>query len=258
MPGADGPLAGRVILLTRPAGRAGPLARRLTALGAEVDARPTIAFAPPRERDPVRRALARLDDYDWIAFTSASGVERFAARCRARGRGRPRARVAVVGEATARRARRAGLGPDVVAGDPRAAGLAAALAGAIEPGARVLLVQPERTVERLAAALAAAGARVDAVAFYRTVSAPQAAGAASALVAGRYDVVLLTSPSTLHALLEAGGARAARALARIAVVAIGPTTAAAVRAAGLVPAAIADDPSAEGLARAVLAATVLP
>ena len=71
------PLEGRSILVTRPAERAQELVRRLEALGARVEARPTIALEPPRNHEPVRAAIRRLGRYDWLLFTSPSGVEYF-------------------------------------------------------------------------------------------------------------------------------------------------------------------------------------
>jgi uroporphyrinogen-III synthase len=251
----EGPLAGRVVLVTRPAGRTGPLARRLRALGARVETRATIAFAPPRDPLPARRALERLADYDWLVFTSATGAERFAVAAAGAGVApRPRGRVAAIGGATAGALRRAaGIAPEVIARERSARGLAASLRGSIGPGARVLIVQPEQARDELAAALRGMGAVVEAVAFYRTVGAREAGAAARGVIDGRYDVVVFTAPSTLAFLLEAGGRPALHALRAVSIVAIGRATADAVESAGLAAAEIASEPTAGGIARAVLA-----
>ena len=58
MKGLERPLYNRTILVTRPAERSEELTRRLEALGARVEAKPTIALEVPTDSDPARRALA--------------------------------------------------------------------------------------------------------------------------------------------------------------------------------------------------------
>jgi uroporphyrinogen-III synthase/uroporphyrinogen III methyltransferase/synthase len=73
---------------------------------------------------------------------------------------------------------------------------------------------------------------------------------AAALSGGQVDVVALASPSALNEIAAAldGDLRPLRA---VRLVCIGPTTAEAVRAAGLVPAAVAEPHTAAGLASAI-------
>ena len=61
-------------MVTRPADGPDPLAERLRALGAEVIVQPAICISPPADWRPVDDALARLDEYDWLVFSSANGV----------------------------------------------------------------------------------------------------------------------------------------------------------------------------------------
>ena len=102
--------------------------------------------------------------------------------------------------------------------------------------------------------LAGTGATVDAVPFYRNVPAADVAAIARDVLEGTYDVVVFTAPSTLARLLEAGAGGAApvrAALRRMAVVAIGEVTAAACRQASVPVGAVADEPSDDGIVRAV-------
>jgi len=249
------PLEGRSILVTRPAERAQELVRRLEALGARVEARPTIALEPPRNREPVRAAIRRLGRYDWLLFTSPSGVEFFfkALRQEQTPFAAPRAGIAAIGAGTTRTLARHDLTVDLVAEESRGEGLAAALLARIERGQRVLLVRPERAREVLPAMLRAAAVELDLVAFYRNVAAPGIDRIARDIEADRFDVVVFTSPSTLLRLLERSGAELIQALGRAKTVAIGEVTADALGDAGLGVNGVASRPSVSGIVDAVCA-----
>jgi uroporphyrinogen-III synthase len=254
---ADPPLNGRVILLPRPSGHGEALARALRALGARVEMRPAIALEPPADAEPARRALARLERYEWLLFTSASGVRFFVSMRDQVGRGKPETSPAIgaIGPSTARELIRAGLAPTVIAEDSRSEGLARALDQRVLPGQRVLLVQPEVARPVLIRALRGLGAFPEAVAFYRNVPAPGIEGLVRDICANRFDVVLLTSPSTLHRLLEVPDVRreeVKEALGRARLVAIGQVTAHALVEAGLTADSVADEPSDEGVTRSIL------
>ncbi|HWQ14841.1 MAG TPA: uroporphyrinogen-III synthase, partial [Roseiflexaceae bacterium] len=109
----------------------------------------------------------------------------------------------------------------------------------------------------LAEGLRARGALVDTVMAYRTMPGPGVAALLGPLRAGQVDAVTFASPSAIRYLLDGLDAAGlapdeARALlTRVALVAIGPTTAAALRDAGLPVAATADPHTAEGLVRAL-------
>ena len=63
--------------MTRPREQAAELVDRLTALGAESIEAPMIRMAPPDDPDPLLRAAANPDAFDWIVFTSANAVDAF-------------------------------------------------------------------------------------------------------------------------------------------------------------------------------------
>jgi uroporphyrinogen-III synthase len=251
---AEPALRGIAVLLTRPPSRVTSLAARLRALGASVEARPTIELAPPHDPGPARRAAREVGRYDWIVLTSPTGARCFLEALAAAGaRTALRARFAVVGPGTA--AALAGAAPvGLEATDSRAEGLARVLAPALRPGERVLLVGPERARPLLSQALSGTGAEVEAVAFYRNEPARDVVAIAHDVAGGRYDVLVLSSPSSLERLL-ASGARPRdelhAALARLCVVAIGPITAHALADAGLAARAVADRPTDDGIVDAI-------
>ena len=250
------PLAGRRIVITRRAEQDQSLHRALSARGAEVIELPTIALAPPKSWRPVDAALQRLNNYDWVIFTSVNGVEAFAARLRRKRKtisGLSRALIAAIGPATARALRARGLRVSIVPEDFRAEGLLKALGKGNWRGKRVLLARAAKARHLLPRELKRRGARVDVVAVYRTV-VPRASRARLAKASGRRkpDAITFTSSSTVRnffALL--GNNRARRALRGVAVATIGPVTSHTAKAFGLKVAVEAKSYTVAGLVRAM-------
>jgi uroporphyrinogen-III synthase len=151
--------------------------------------------------------------------------------------------VAVVGSATATAARAAGLEPAFVPERFAAEEIAAGL----EPvkGLRILLPQADLADPGLAEELRRRGAEVNAVVAYRTVEVEQTPEALAELRGA--DVVVLASGSAVRSLAAQGGPGGA------AVVCIGPRTAAVAREVGFSVGVVADEASADGLVRALLA-----
>ena len=70
-------LQNKRILVTRTRHQASELAARLEALGAIPILIPTIEIVSPETYVPLDAALAQLEIYDWLLFTSANAVEVF-------------------------------------------------------------------------------------------------------------------------------------------------------------------------------------
>jgi uroporphyrinogen-III synthase len=241
-----GPLEGRVVLVTRPVAQSEELADRLTALGAEVLLAPTIEVVPPDPGGPLDRAIAQAADgrFDWVVFTSASGVRAWTTRAEALGRAPPRARLAAVGDATAGMLREVGLEPDLVPETYTTAALGAAFPSG---RGRLLLARADLATSELEAVLRTKGwtpLRVDAYRVRSVHALPERT--VSALREGRVDAVTFTSPSTVDGFVRVAGQPSG-----LAVVCIGPVTAAAAEAAGYRVDEIADPHTSEGLLQAV-------
>jgi uroporphyrinogen III methyltransferase/synthase len=248
------PLLGRRILVTRATERAAEFVDRLERLGAEAIAAPTIELAAAPSPAVLDAALAALDSFDWIVFTSAHGVDVLFARLRAIGndvRRLGRARLAAIGPATAEALASRGLRADLVPETFRGEDFAEALAPHVA-GRRVLLPRAEGAREVLPQALARAGAEVVDVATYRAEAAKDLPGRVRQLLAeDALDAITFTSPSTVrgfHALLEGG----ARASGRARIACIGPVTAQAARALGWGVDVEAREYTTDGLARALI------
>jgi uroporphyrinogen III methyltransferase/synthase len=252
--GRDLPLDGIRVLVTRPKEDAGTLQADLQSLGAEVISLPTIAILPTTESRHVKNVLDRVASFDWIAFTSRNAVRVVFAWLEAN-QGLPvhAVKVAAVGPGTADELRTWNVTPDCVPAEASGEALAAALVETGISGASVLLPLGDLAGDQLRHELESADAHVTAVQVYETAPAQVTNRAAlEALIAGTLHVVALASPSAFRNLanLPAGGI--GDALRRTQLVAIGPTTAAAIRAEGFEPGAVAAQHTTDGLVEAIV------
>lgn len=71
------PLAGKKILVTRPKEQRSTLSELLKSKGAEVLEIPTIQIKPIKENERLKEALFCLEQFQWLVFTSPTGVEVF-------------------------------------------------------------------------------------------------------------------------------------------------------------------------------------
>ncbi|HEX2309382.1 MAG TPA: uroporphyrinogen-III synthase, partial [Vicinamibacterales bacterium] len=236
------PLFGRRILVTRPREDAAELTDLLTVLGADAIEAPMLRFVAPDDYAPLDEAVARLDSFAWIVFTSANAVDHFVARVMA-GPGDLRAlkhaRICVVGPATEERLRQYRLKPDLMPpdGHPEAVAHALAQAGSLS-GQAVLVPRADVGRELFAQELRRAGAEVTDVTAYRTiVTEPEREGEPDIyglLLERQIDVVTFTSASAVRTFVQVIGQEQAVDLLRLTTVAcIGPVTAEAAAQLGI-------------------------
>jgi uroporphyrinogen III methyltransferase / synthase len=205
-PDRSRPLAGVRIMVTRPTNEPDPLANQLRSLGADVIVQPAIKISPPADWQPVDDALAHLDQYDWLVFSSANGVRflwnRLLERKPVRGR---LPRLAAIGPGTADELARYGHRADLVPEHFRAESLAEALASEA-PGRRFLLARASRGREVFAEQLTAAGAIVDQIVVYTSADVASPAPQSTALLrAGQIDWITVTSSAIARSLARLFG-----------------------------------------------------
>jgi uroporphyrinogen III methyltransferase/synthase len=252
------PLFGRRVLVTRAAQQTGEMVAALRYAGAEAVVLPMLRFAAAEDLEAIDAALARLDSYDALLFTSANAVRFFTGRAAEIGRGLVglAAEVLCVGPKTAEAAREAGL-PVHRIPERRtdAEGMLALIEKQLPPGGRrFLLPRAEIARETLPEGLRAAGATVDAVTVYRTLPPdidPERLRAP--LVAGEWHALTFTSPSTVEHFAALLDEPAREAVRRCVVAAIGPVTAEALRREGLAPDVTAARASAKEIVAALAA-----
>ena len=248
---AAGPLAGRRVIVTRPAGQEEELVSKIRAVGGQPLHVPVIRIVEPPSWTPLDAALGRLDTYDWIVLASMNGVRGLVARLRAAGRdGRAlgTARLAAIGPATQRALEEAGFVCDLVPADHRSEGLLAALSGAAA-GSRFLLVRAAAGRDLLPRGLRAAGHHVDEVAAY--ASEPIAGlddEAAAALAAGEGGWITVTSGAIAESAARLFGSR----MREWRIASLSSVTSAVLRRFGLEPAVEAAEPSVAELVAAIV------
>jgi uroporphyrinogen III methyltransferase/synthase len=200
------PLEGRTIVVTRAAAQAQRFTQLLAAAGARVVEAPSIVIAPPPSWEPLDTALAALDTFTWVMFTSVNGVAMVDRRLVGRGlswsamAGR---RVAAIGPATADALAEHGVRADVVPGEYRAEGLIERLRGVVTLADRILLPRAAQTRDVLVVELRRLGAQVTEVPAYATRRVEGGtARLRDALAAGTIDAVTFTSSSTARNFAE--------------------------------------------------------
>jgi uroporphyrinogen III methyltransferase/synthase len=246
------PLFGKRIVVTRAREQADALGSRLGALGAGVIALPTIEIRPPADSAPLDHAIASLDTYDWLIFTSANGVRFFLDRLDAGANDlrHLRAKICAIGPATRAAVEALHLKVDLMGREYVAESLLEAFAAQDMAGRRVLLPRAAVARDLVPAGLTRRGAHVDVVEAYRTVAPEHLAEQAREALACRPDCLTFTSSSTVRNLVQAAGADALRG---IPVASIGPVTTQTARELGVEVATQAKVFTVEGLVAAILA-----
>jgi uroporphyrinogen III methyltransferase/synthase len=254
------PLAGKRILITRAAEQAAGLSRLLEAEGAEVLTLSAISIEPAADAAALDRAIAQIERYQWVIFTSANGVRAFVERLHQAAldwRELKGVRLGAIGPATAEALRASGVQPDFMPDEYVAEAIIAGI-GSVT-GQRILLPRADIAREALAVELRRMGAVVDEIAAYRTVVRPLSAQAVTSALAQRPDAVTFTSSSTVRGLLAAlPGMNASEALRGMAVACIGPITAQTAREVGLTPQVVAEEYTMPGLTRALVSYFTTP
>ena len=250
---ATRPLFGKRILVTRARVQASALTEKLTALGAACIEAPVIRIAPPADGYAVLDgAIAELNAYQWLIFTSVNGVEHFFARLHAAGkdtRALGYARVAAIGAATSAALRAFGIRADLVPPEFRAEAVAEELRPLLPPRARILLPRAQEARDVLPDTLRAHGATVDVVAAYETVPEIEDAAIAQRLASGEIDMVTFTSSSTVKNLVKMLGN--ITPLQQVKIACIGPVTADTARSFALEPDIVAKEYTIDGLVRSI-------
>lgn len=253
------PLFGKRVLVTRARSQASALSERIEALGGEAVEFPVIRITRPARQDLLDAALRRLEDYDWVVFTSVNGVKCFFRRlCELNLdiRRMAKAKVAAIGPRTAEALLDKGIQVDVLPGEYRAESLAEAMASRVEAGEKVLLPRADIARKVLARQLERCGLDVTEVDAYDTrVGTEDAGEVARLLEEGAIHVITFTSSSTVRNFVEA--IRSVREdwrslIAPAQIACIGPITARTAEEFGLRVDAVASEYTIDGLVDAVI------
>ncbi len=200
-PSNDNPLAGRRIVVTRPAAQAVRFGALLEAHGAVALRYPAIVIAPPSDADALKRVLAALASFDVAVFVSPTAVREGLKQVATWPAG---VRVAAVGPGTCAELERHGIRSTLTpaAGADTDALLADPGFNALDARS-VVIFRGEGGRERLRDALLARGARVACAECYRRESPSGLARLAGEWQRAPADAVTVFSAGALRNLLEA-------------------------------------------------------
>ena len=249
-------LAGKRIVITRAAAQCEALAQEFMARGASPIVLPLVAFADPEDFAPLDAAIAGIAQFDWMILTSAQAVRALVKRSEALKHPLTPTgsmlRIACVGPVTAEAARRAGLPVDHIAGTHSGVALAEELGSRLQ-GRTVILPRSDRANPDLPAALKRHGASVTEVIAYRTLRPTEVERQSLRKIAeGEADTILFFSPSAVQHFVELFGSEQSRELQdKLAITAVGPVTANALREAGVLRTVMAADTTASAVIEAL-------
>lgn len=229
------PLAGKKILVTRPKELISAMAEKLRRQGAEVLELPAIRTVPISPNEALSSALERISGYDWIVFTSPTGVRIFFDALKENKkdvRSLAKARLAVLGSGTKKELEARGMFADLMPQVYDGKALGEALARECRPGERVLVPRAAIGNQELITELQKVDKLViDDVATYDTLyESPALIDERAEFEDGKIDYAVFTSASTVK-----GFARAVEGLdfRKVRAVCIGKQTKAAADALGM-------------------------
>lgn len=254
------PLTGKRIVVTRAHHQAAGFLRELEALGAEVILLPTIEIRPPQSFQPLDKALATVQKYDWLILTSVNGVQALKKRMEKAGIPPSALRhlaIAAIGPATGTEIEQLGLKVECTPQEYVAEAVVDMLSERVK-GKRVLLVRAKMARDVIPRELRQAGAEVDVAEAYETVVPVNAARRLQELLVEGHlqaDIITFTSSSTARnfAAILPSGLSPKVVLEGITVASIGPVTTATLKEIGVPEVLQAQTYTLAGLIEAIVA-----
>lgn len=200
------PLAGYRVLLTRPKELISSTAAKLREKGAEVLELPAICIKP-KDGELLEKALKRISEYEWLVFTSPTGVRIFFEKMHLLGRDirtLSGCKIAVIGEGSRKELEKRGLFADFMPKVYDGDSLGRELAEICKEGDKILIPRAEKGNQNLVRSLEEKGALVTDIATYETVyETSSLIDEKKALEEGEIDCVVFTSASTVRGFVEA-------------------------------------------------------
>lgn len=203
------PLSGYRVLVTRPRGLSSVMASKLRGQGAEVLELPAISTRPVADLGKLQEACGHLEDFQWVVFTSPTGVKVFFGQLQELGvdiRRLGSLSVAALGGGTAKELKKRGIFPDLMPKIYEGEELGKALAAKASPGEHIFLPRASLGNPRLVEILEEAGLVVEEVATYETMYETQELiDLAGSFEKGDIDCAVFTSSSSVRGFAKAVG-----------------------------------------------------
>jgi len=238
-------LAGKKIVLTRAIHQIKEFSLELKKYGAIPIEIPTIDIASPSDHgERLRNAISHLDDYEWIIFTSANGVDRFMSLLQEveeiEG-----VNVAAIGPGTEKKLEDFKVPVDLVPDNHVAEGLLQVFPKP-QSGGRVLLPRAAKARGIIPDTLEELGWMVDDIPSYRTVMPEEEEGSRELLSSA--DAIVFTSSSTAQNFVQMFGKECLPEV----IVSIGPVTSQTILDCGSTPTIEASPSSVEGIIKVLI------
>ena len=247
------PLFGKRVLVTRTRSQAGALSSLLTGKGAQAVELPTIEIQRLDDFSELDASLIGLGEYDWVIFTSTNAVdvvfERLAS-LKMDSRAFHSVRIGAIGPAIVKGLREHGLEPDFVPERFVSESAVEGLKNIGVAGSRMLLPQADIARDALSDGLRSAGATVQEIRSYLTVTPESSAQLARDVLSDGIDVATFTSSSTVRNLCTILDGNI-DALNGVTIACIGPITADTARELGLKVDIVSKEYTVPGLVEAI-------
>lgn len=217
-------LTGKTVVVTRSAKASQNWIKKLTDLGAKVYNLPTITMSPVEPDETLINILRSLDQFDWIVFTSASGISYLSQLNKQLGLKKVNKRfpaVAAIGSRTAAEAISAGLKVTFEPSESDSQYLAQELP--IVKNQRILLLRTTIASDDLPTSLQRRGAIVTDARIYQTAVLTSTDPTFSKLLrTNKVDFITFASSSAVAGFMARVGEEDLEYAKRVTVVAIGP------------------------------------
>ncbi len=195
------PLFGKNIVVTRARAQASDLIKKLASLGGNCIEIPTIKVVPPQDNTMLVKAINKLDEYDWIIFTSVNGVKFFFETLFKEGkdvRSLGHLKAACIGPVTKEELMKFGIVSDVLPKTYRAESVIEAFSNLEIENKKILLPRAKEARTILPEQLEKMGAKVSEVTSYVTQAVDDEKDQLIELLENKkVDMVTFTSSSTV-------------------------------------------------------------
>lgn len=216
MSASPGPLAGRIIVVTRPQGQAQALGEEITRLGGQPFYAPLLDILPIADSSELQTAASALACYSLAIFISPNAVSHALPTLMAAGDWPNGVAIAGIGPGTVQALADSGVSPVITPEhrfDSEAMLELPALQAEQVAGKRIALFRGDGGRELLADSLRARGAQVDCISCYRRLPPARGFGPLTELLlSGRCAALTLSSSEGLRHLLAGLGVEALSAL----------------------------------------------
>jgi uroporphyrinogen-III synthase len=240
------------VLITRPRTQSVDFSEKLRSAGFEPIFFPVIEIQPIENNVALERALEKLNNYEWVIFTSVNAVDVVFDKCSplpvGEGLG---VRVAAIGPKTAEALRKFSIEPDFIPDEYVGEAIMSGLGDVKDKW--VLLPRAEIARQVLPKAIANAGGIAHEIIVYQTLPAQVDEDGLGALKSG-VDVITFTSASTVEnffAIAKQNGLDPLNLPNNPLFACIGPITEQAAKEEGLVKLVVAKEYTTEGLIEAI-------